>query len=121
MKWIPKIISLIFLWGSVAYIILYVDPDLLKDILIPGLYLPFFVMLTIALWYTIALLTKSAGKSLLITITLVGAIMLTTLKLMFAGLALVILLTLGIESWYIYKSHEKNHTTHEQKDRVSGL
>ncbi len=113
--------SLACLWGAVAYIIMYVEPALLKDILIPGLYLPFMAIVTIAVWYTIALFIHSFGKSLLLTMTLIVALILSTLQLMFWGLALVLLLTLGIESWYIYSSHEKNRTNHEPKNRVSGL
>jgi hypothetical protein len=104
-----------------AYIILRVEPVLLKDIVIPGMYLPFFGLVTITLWYTIALFVRSLGKSLLLTMTLVAAMVLSMLQLMFWGLALVLLLTLVSESWYIYKSHEKNCTTHEPKDRVSGI
>ena len=113
--------SLFFLWGAVAYIIMYVEPALLKDILIPGMYLPFFGLFTIALWYTIALFVRSLGKSLLLTMTIVAALILSTLQLMFWGLALVLLLTLVSESWYIYSSHEKNRAKHEPKNRVSGI
>jgi hypothetical protein len=121
MKWIPKIISLLLLWGAVASTIIYIDPELLKDILIPGSYLPFLILLTITLWYTLAIFIKSAWKSLVITLTLMLAIVLSILQIMYTGLAIMILLTLGIESWYIYHSHEKIHATHEQKNRGTGL
>jgi hypothetical protein len=87
----------------------------------PGLYLPFMALVTIAVWYTIALFIRSFWQSLLLTMTLIIALILSTLQLMFWGLALVLLLTLGIESWYIYSSHEKNRTNHEPKNRVSGI
>ena len=113
--------SLVFLWGSVAYIILYVEPDLLKDVFIPGLYLPFFGLVGIAIWYSLALILRRMWGSLLLTITLVGGMILSTQGLMFWGLGLALLLTLVIESWYIYMSHEKNRTVHEQKNRDSGI
>lgn len=109
------------LWGAVAYIIVRVEPNLIKDIWIPGLYLPFFVIVSVALWYTIALFVHSFWQSLLLTMTIVLSLILSTLQLMFWGLALVLLLTLVIESWYIYSNHEKNRTKHEPKDRGTGI
>ena len=104
------------MWGAVAYIIVRVEPSLLKDVFVPGLYLPFFGLVSIALWYTIALFIRSFWQSLLLTVTVMLAMILTTLQLMFWGLALVLLLTLVIESWYIYSSHEKNRAKHEPKN-----
>lgn len=109
------------MWGAVAYIIVRVDPILLKDVLVPGMYLPFFGLVGIALWYTIALFIRSFWQSLLLTVTILLALVLSTLQLMFWGLALVLLLTLVIESWYIYTRHEKNRTKHEPKDRGTGI
>jgi hypothetical protein len=121
MKWIPKIISLLLLWGAVASTIIYIDPELLKDILIPGSYLPFLILLTITIWYTLAIFIRSAWKSLVLTLTLMLAIILSILQIMYTGLFIVILLTLATQSWYIYHSHEKIHATHEQKNRGTGL
>lgn len=121
MKWIPKLISLILLWGAVAATIVYIDPELLKDIIIPDAYLPFLLLLTIAIWYTLAIFIKSAWKSLVMTMTLILTIVLSMLQIMHVGLAIVILLTLGIESWYIYTSHEKIHSSNEQKNRRTGI
>jgi hypothetical protein len=121
MKWIPKIISLLLLWGAVAATIIYIDPELLKDIFIPNSYLPFLLLLTITIWYTLAVFIKSVWKSLVVTVTLMLAIVLSMFHIMYTGLAIVILLTLGIESWYIYHSYEKIHPTHEQKNRRTGL
>lgn len=98
-----------------------VDPELIRDVLIPGSYLPFYVLLLLAIWYTLALITKTILLSLLLSATLVGSMVLTMLKLMHLGLAVVILLTLVIESWYIYSSHEKIYPADEQKNRDSSL
>ena len=121
MKWIPKILSLVFLWGAVASVVVFIDPAMLKDVLIPGTYLPFFILITIALWYTLAILTKSILASLVITLTIVAGIILTMLGLMHWGLAATLLLTLVMESWYTYHRHEKIHSTNEQKNRSSSL
>ena len=121
MKWIPKILSLIFLWGSIAAVILYIEPELLRDILIPGAYLPFFVLLTISVWYTLAIVVRSFVGSLILTLTTIGGVVLTMLQLMHFGLAAVLLLTLVMESWYIYHRHEKINKPNEQKNRGTGL
>lgn len=109
------------LWGSVIAVIVYIEPDLLKDIIIPGSYLPFFGLATLAIWYTLALLIRSIWKSLILTLTIVGALALTTMRLMHIGLAFVLLLTLVTQSWYIYHSHEKIKPANESKNRGTGL
>lgn len=113
MRWMPKVISLVVLWGAVLAVILFVEPELVRDIVIPGSYLPFFLLIFLAILYT--------SRSLLISLTVVGGIILSTLKLMHWGLALVLLLTLVIESWYTYKRDEKIHPTHQRQDRGTGL
>jgi apolipoprotein N-acyltransferase len=116
MSRLPKIISLLFLWGAVGAIIIYIDPTLLKDVLIRGAYLPFFVLLFLTIWYTLGLVLHSIGKSLLLTTTIVVGLVLSALKLMNTEILIVLGLTLGIESWYIYRSNEKNKPDDEPKD-----
>jgi len=101
------------LWGAVICVVVFIEPELIKDMVIPGSYLPFFILLLITIWYTLALVTKTISLSLLLSITLIGSLVLTMLKLMHLGLAIVILLTLVIESWYIYSRHEKINSTDE--------
>lgn len=121
MKWIPKILSLIFLWGALASVIWLIEPELIRDVMIPGSYLPFFLLLTMTLWYSLILVVKSGLASLVLTVTMVGGLVLNMMELMHWGLALVLLLTLVMESWYIYHRHEKIHPTNEQKNRSAGL
>ncbi len=109
------------LWGALVMIIIYVDPDLLKDVIIPNSYLPFFIFLSITVWYTLSIFLKTIWKSLILTLTLVGGLVLSMLGLMHPGLVGVILLTLGIESWYIYTGHEKIKSPNEQKDRGASI
>ena len=121
MKWIPKILSLLCLWGALGAVIVFVEPDLLKDIFIQNSYFPFVALLTITLWYTIAIIIKSMSKSLMLTTTIMLGVVLSMTKIMHIGLLLVLLLTLVIESWYIYHRHEKIKPAHEQKNRDTGL
>lgn len=121
MKWIPKIISLLLLWGSLYLVTVYIDPDLLKDILIQSFYLPYLLLLAITLWYTIAILIKSMVKSAIFTLTIMTGVVLSVGRIMHVGLFVVLLLTLVIESWYIYGRHEKIKSTNELEDRGSSI
>lgn len=96
-------VSLLTLWGAVASVIVFVEPELLKDIFLPGVYLPFWMLIGFALWYTLAIVCRSIVKGLVVTATVLGGLILSMLGLMHWGLAAVLILTLGIESWYIYK------------------
>ena len=106
------------LWGALASVIVFIEPDLLKDILIPGSYLPFFGLLASTIWYTLAVFIKPIWKSLILTMTIVTYFILSTLHLMYPALAIMLLLTLVIESWYIYHSHEKSKQAMNQKSRA---
>ena len=121
MRWIPKLISLVFLWGAVGAVLTYVEPSLLKDVVFPGSYLPFLALLTMALWYSLALIVRSVFYGLLLSMTIILGLVLTMLQLMHPGLALSLILTLVIESWYIYHRHEKIRSVHEHKDRDTGI
>ena len=94
MKWIIRIASLVVLWGAVGAVIWYVDPLLVRDVLIPSSYAPFFLLLWLALGYTVGVLLGT---------TMMVGVVLSAMGIMHLGLLIVLLLTLLIESWYIYK------------------
>ncbi len=121
MRYIPKILSLIILWGVLVSMVMYLDPEIVKDVLVPGLYLPFFGILSFAIWYTLWIFLGSLFKSLLLATTVILGVVLSAAGLMHPGLAVVLVLTLVIESWYIYHSYEKINSAHERKDRGTGL
>ncbi|MBP9702126.1 hypothetical protein KBD69_00415 [Candidatus Woesebacteria bacterium] len=52
MLMILKIISIISLWVVVAAATIYIDPVTIKDVLIPGLYLPMILIIGVATGYT---------------------------------------------------------------------
>lgn len=121
LKWIPKVISLLLLWGSLLTVVVYVEPELLKDILIPNSYAPFIALLSLCLWYTIALFVRKFWASLALALTIVLGIVLSIMKLMHIGLVIALLLTLVIESVYIYRRDEKIQPQNEHKDRGTGI
>jgi hypothetical protein len=49
---IIKILSVISLWGVVASVVWLVDPEIIKDVLIPNSYLPMIFLVGIASSYT---------------------------------------------------------------------
>ncbi len=47
-----KVISIISVWAVVTLATIYIDPATIKDILIPGLYLPMILVIGVATGYT---------------------------------------------------------------------
>jgi|GEM_PF-2145381 len=121
LKWIPKILSLIVLWGAVSIVFVYVEPEMLKDIFWPNTYLPMLILLFVSIFYTFFVFIKKLWMSTLIAMTIMLTIVLAMNRIMHLGLMLVILLTLIIESVYIYKRNENNITKNEQQDRGSSI
>ena len=78
-KWIPKIIALSVLWGGMGYLVVYVDPASVRDVLVSGLYLPFVGLASLAVWYTTLIVSKSfkvaAGYGVIVVIALVTMIL----------------------------------------------
>ena len=83
------------LWGVVAYIVLFVDPSLIKDVGVPGLYLPFLLSVGVASWYTFALLSKRGWGALVLTLLVVLSLFLAIVRLMYPLLAIGLLLLSG--------------------------
>lgn len=53
MQNILKIISVVSVWSVLITMVIYVDPESIRDILIPQLYLPMVVMVGITFGYTL--------------------------------------------------------------------
>lgn len=54
MKLILRVVTLVALWAFVAVSVIYVDPALIRDVGVPGLYLPMLLSIWIALVYTMS-------------------------------------------------------------------
>lgn len=67
MLMVLKVISVISLWAVVALATIYIDPATIKDILIPGIYLPMILVIGVATGYTAYSLT-SGWKWVVITL-----------------------------------------------------
>lgn len=84
-----KVMSLVFLWAMIAYILLYVDPELLKDVGIKDSYLPFFTALFLVLSYTFHAFTKSLKKSLMASSAVIFLLVLSTQRVLTMLTALI--------------------------------
>ena len=67
MLMVLKVISIISVWAVVALATIYIDPATIKDILIPGLYLPMILVIGVATGYTAYSIT-SGWKWVVITL-----------------------------------------------------
>jgi len=64
-NYFPTVILIVVLWGLLGVLITRVEPELIKDILIPGFYLPFFLLFLPASFLTLAILLANAKRGLL--------------------------------------------------------
>ncbi len=65
-NYLPTLILSLILWGLLAAMIVWVDPQLVKDILIPGAYLPFFLVFLPASILSLALIFGNTARGLLV-------------------------------------------------------
>lgn len=99
------------LWGMVALIIVDVDPVLLRDVWIEGIYLPFLLSVLLSLWYTFALVLKSYLRSLLISLLMVLMIALSILKVLNLISAMAILISTLLIIYSTLHKRTKNNLT----------
>ena len=93
------------LWGAVAYIVIYVEPESIRDIGIEGMYLPFVAIVTIAIWYTVMMVAQSWMFSLTVSALLGLTLTLSILRLMSWFTLLIISLLIGF-SLYLHKRRD---------------
>ena len=94
-------------WGSVVAIILYVDPDKVRDVGIAGLYLPIVASIGISSWYSMLLATKSIKYASAVTLIVLVALIMMIFQVMnvliafaLTGMLVFLGLTFFGQSWY---------------------
>jgi len=92
-NYLPTLILVLVLWGVLGVMMIYVEPELVKDILIPGLYLPFFLLFMPASFFTLALLLANTRRGLISSLGLTSCLILRVYEL---GNILNLLLITGI-------------------------
>lgn len=90
LNYLPKILSLILLWGVVTLIIIYVDPSTIRDVGIEGVYLPLLIAVFIASAYSMFLLSGAWIVGALSALLIVLALLLLIFKVFNAFVAIAI-------------------------------
>ena len=116
MIWLVKAVSILLLWGLLAGMVVGIDPQTVKDVIVINSYSPFWILLFIAITYSVVVTGGKWWGGIIIGLTVILGGILSMLGIMYLGLLIVFILTLGIESWYIYTGHEKIKSPNEQKD-----
>jgi hypothetical protein len=80
-NYLPAVILILVLWSLLGAMIYWVEPELVKDMLVPGLYLPFFLLFSPACFFTLAIVLANTRKGLLVTIGLTGFLILRVYQL----------------------------------------
>jgi len=92
-SYLATMILIIILWGLLGTMIYWVDPELIKNILFPGLYLPFFLLFFPAMFLILAVAFTNNRRGFLGTL---GITVFLILRIYQLGNLLSFLLILGI-------------------------
>jgi len=92
-NYLPTLILIVVLWGLLGVIVSQVEPELVKDILVPGLYLPFWLVFFPASFFMLAVVMGNSRRGLVMALGLTGFLILRVYQL---GNLLNLLLIVGM-------------------------
>jgi len=92
-NYLPTLLLMLSLWSILGLMVFGVDPELVKDILVPGLYLPFWLVFFPTSLITLALIFSNTKRGL---ITALGLTIILILRIYGLGNFLNIILVTGI-------------------------
>jgi hypothetical protein len=92
-NYLPTLILILVLWGLLGVMLAYVEPELIKDIVIAGAYLPFFLLFFPASFFTAAIIWGNSRRGFLTAAAITIFLILRVFQL---GNILNLLLILGI-------------------------
>lgn len=67
-NYLPSLLLILIFWIILGLLMFFVEPELVKDVFIPGLYLPFFIIFFPACFLTLAIILSNNRRSLLLTL-----------------------------------------------------
>jgi hypothetical protein len=67
----PTLILIIFFWTFFVFLVFFVDPQMIKNFLIPNSYLIFFISLFFALFFTLAVIFANSKRGLIISLAII--------------------------------------------------
>lgn len=80
-NFVPTIILAISFWLATGLIVFFLEPDSVKNIFVANSYLPFFLTLTPALFFTWSLICMNSRRGFLITIGIIFFLILRLFKI----------------------------------------
>jgi len=86
-------ILIVIFWAIFSFIIFFIEPEQVKNFIIPGAYLPFFVNLFLALFFTLSIIFNNTSRGFLVSI---GIILFLILRLHDLGNLLNVFLIVGL-------------------------
>jgi len=100
-NYLPSLVLIIILWGLLGALIYWMEPELVKDVVIPGLYLPFFLLFFPASFLTMALVLGNSRKGLLISLGITIGLILRVYRLdNWLNYILILGLMLAVDRYY---------------------
>ena len=97
-NFLPTLIFIILLWAAFGFIVYFVDPPIVRDILVPGAYLPFFANLFLALFLTLAFIFANTRRGLITSMGITSFLILRMSGLgNWLNLALIIGISLALD------------------------
>ncbi|OGV91453.1 hypothetical protein A2783_01460 [Microgenomates group bacterium RIFCSPHIGHO2_01_FULL_45_11] len=73
----PTVIVNLLFWGITGFMIIFVDPALIKNIILPESYLPFFISLFIALFLTLSLILSHTRRGFFVSTVIISYLFLS--------------------------------------------
>lgn len=74
-------VLIVMLWGLLGAMVYWMEPGLIKDFLVPGLYLPFFLVFFPASFFSLAVMWANTRRGLLVSLGLTGFLILRVYQL----------------------------------------
>jgi uncharacterized membrane protein len=75
-NYVPAILMALLFWGLLGLMMVFVDPTLIENFILPGTYFLFFILLFLALFFTTSLLLSSSRRGFLIGLGICGGLFL---------------------------------------------
>lgn len=67
-NYLPTLLLIVILWGLLGLMIHFVEPEMVKDLLIPGFYLPFWLLFFPASFLTLAVFLNNSHRGLIVSL-----------------------------------------------------
>lgn len=94
------LLLIIFFWCTFGFMIYFIEPEAIKDFILPDSYFLFFLNLALALFFTFAILFSHSRRGLLITFGVIIFLILRLNRLDNTFITLLIIASLSTLEYY---------------------